>query len=122
MLRKTIPLFCVLLLALSLAVPSSLAVGKGDVASVADIVYRDDRVTAFRDINPQAPVHVLIVPNKEIGTVNDITPAEPTSGVTGNESRATTRTGTGKKPRKKSSAKKAGAKKAAAKKKAEEGK
>ncbi len=39
----------------------------------ADIVYQDDQVTAFRDINPQAPVHILIVPNKEIPTVNDIT-------------------------------------------------
>ena len=38
----------------------------------ADIVYQDEHVTAFRDINPQAPVHVLIVPNKEIPTVNDI--------------------------------------------------
>ena len=39
----------------------------------ADIVYRDDRVTAFRDINPAAPTHVLIVPNREIPTVNDLT-------------------------------------------------
>ncbi len=38
----------------------------------ADIVYQDDMVTAFRDIEPQAPVHILIVPNKEIPTVNDI--------------------------------------------------
>lgn len=38
----------------------------------ADIVFQDDRVTAFRDINPQAPTHILIVPNKEIPTVNDI--------------------------------------------------
>ena len=38
----------------------------------ADIVYQDDHVTAFRDINPQAPVHILIVPNREIPTVNDI--------------------------------------------------
>ena len=38
----------------------------------ADMVYQDDRVSAFRDIAPQAPVHVLIVPNKEIPTVNDI--------------------------------------------------
>lgn len=38
----------------------------------ADIVYQDDQVTAFRDIEPQAPTHVLIVPNKEIPTVNDI--------------------------------------------------
>jgi histidine triad (HIT) family protein len=38
----------------------------------ADIVYKDDQVTAFRDINPQAPIHILIIPNKEIPTVNDI--------------------------------------------------
>jgi histidine triad (HIT) family protein len=38
----------------------------------ADKVFQDDRVTAFRDINPQTPVHILIVPNKEIATVNDI--------------------------------------------------
>lgn len=38
----------------------------------ADIVYQDDQVTAFRDINPQAPIHVLIVPEKEIPTVNDV--------------------------------------------------
>lgn len=41
-----------------------------------DIVYRDDQVTAFRDIAPQAPVHILIVPNKEIPTVNDVTPED----------------------------------------------
>ena len=39
----------------------------------AEIVYKDDKVTAFRDINPLAPVHVLIVPNKEIPGVNDMT-------------------------------------------------
>jgi histidine triad (HIT) family protein len=38
----------------------------------ASIVYQDDWVTAFRDINPLAPVHILIVPNKEIATVNDL--------------------------------------------------
>lgn len=38
----------------------------------ADIVYRDDRATAFRDINPKAPTHVLIVPNEAIPTVNDV--------------------------------------------------
>lgn len=32
----------------------------------AEIVYEDDHVVAFRDINPQAPVHVLIVPRQEI--------------------------------------------------------
>ncbi|MDA7967854.1 MAG: HIT domain-containing protein [Gammaproteobacteria bacterium] len=39
----------------------------------ADILFQDERVTAFRDINPQAPTHVLIIPNKIIPTVNDIT-------------------------------------------------
>ena len=38
----------------------------------ADIVYQDDRVTAFRDISPQTPVHILIIPNKAIATVNDV--------------------------------------------------
>ena len=42
----------------------------------ADIVYQDSRVTAFRDIHPQAPTHILIIPNKPIPTVNDITPAD----------------------------------------------
>lgn len=39
----------------------------------ADIVYEDDRVTAFRDINPKAPTHILIIPNYNIPTVNDVT-------------------------------------------------
>ncbi len=39
----------------------------------AEIVYQDDQVTAFKDINPQAPVHLLIIPNKLIPTVNDVT-------------------------------------------------
>lgn len=38
----------------------------------ADIVYRDDQVTAFRDIHPKAPTHILIIPNKVIETSNDI--------------------------------------------------
>lgn len=38
-----------------------------------DILYQDDLVTAFRDINPAASTHVLIVPNKLIATVNDLT-------------------------------------------------
>jgi histidine triad (HIT) family protein len=40
----------------------------------SDIVFQDERVTAFRDISPQAPVHILIIPNKLIPTVNDVTP------------------------------------------------
>lgn len=42
----------------------------------ADIVYEDDEVMAFRDINPQAPVHVLVIPKVEIATVNDIQPQQ----------------------------------------------
>lgn len=38
----------------------------------ADIVYEDDRAIAFNDIDPQAPIHVLIVPKKVIATINDI--------------------------------------------------
>ena len=42
----------------------------------ADIVYEDDDVLAFRDIHPQAPVHVLVIPKVEIATVNDIKPEQ----------------------------------------------
>ena len=42
----------------------------------ADIVYEDKEVIAFRDINPQAPVHVLVIPKLEISTVNDILPGQ----------------------------------------------
>ncbi len=42
----------------------------------ADIVFENERVLAFRDINPQAPVHVLIIPKKAIPTVNDIQPED----------------------------------------------
>ncbi|MFW5772462.1 MAG: histidine triad nucleotide-binding protein [Phototrophicaceae bacterium] len=47
---------------------------KGEIP--ADIVHQDDKVTAFKDINPQAPVHILIVPNQEIATVDDVTEAD----------------------------------------------
>jgi len=47
----------------------------------SDIVYQDEQVTAFRDINPQAPVHILVVPNKLIPTANDVVPEdEPVLG------------------------------------------
>jgi len=39
----------------------------------AEIVYEDDKFTAFKDINPVAPVHILIVPKKHIDSVNEIT-------------------------------------------------
>ncbi|QSR34400.1 histidine triad nucleotide-binding protein [Marinobacterium iners] len=38
----------------------------------AERVYEDDQVIAFRDINPQAPFHCLIIPRKHIATLNDI--------------------------------------------------
>ena len=40
----------------------------------ASIVYEDDRVLAFNDINPQGPTHVLVVPKRHIATLNDLTP------------------------------------------------
>ena len=38
----------------------------------ADIVYEDEKALAFKDINPQAPVHLLIIPKEPIATVNDV--------------------------------------------------
>ncbi|MBT8059572.1 MAG: histidine triad nucleotide-binding protein [Xanthomonadales bacterium] len=38
----------------------------------ADIIYETDDVLAFRDINPQAPTHVLIIPKEHIRTMNDL--------------------------------------------------
>ena len=38
----------------------------------ADLLYQDDLVTAFRDINPRAPSQILIIPNKLIPTTNDV--------------------------------------------------
>lgn len=38
----------------------------------SDIVYQDERVVAFNDINPKAPHHVLIIPRKHIATLNDV--------------------------------------------------
>ena len=43
-----------------------------------DILYQDDTVTAFRDIHPVAPTHVLIIPNRHISTVNELTAADET--------------------------------------------
>ena len=38
----------------------------------ADILFENDEILAFRDISPQAPVHFLVIPKKEIRTINDI--------------------------------------------------
>ena len=42
----------------------------------AEIVYQDELVTAFWDIGRRAPVHILIVPNRAIATVNDVQPED----------------------------------------------
>ena len=47
-----------------------------DKSLKADIVFEDDRVIAFRDINPKAPVHILVVPKQEIERVLDATQAD----------------------------------------------
>ncbi len=41
-------------------------------------VYEDDQVTAFRDINPVAPTHILIIPNKHIASINELTSDDET--------------------------------------------
>ena len=43
---------------------------KGEIPP--DIVHEDDDVLAFRDINPQAPTHVLVIPKRHISTINDL--------------------------------------------------
>ncbi len=51
----------------------------GDVR--ADIVFQDDRCVAFRDINPQAPVHVLVIPRQHITALWEVDQShEPTLG------------------------------------------
>ena len=40
------------------------------------IVYEDDRILAFNDINPQAPTHVLVVPKRHIATLNELSPED----------------------------------------------
>ena len=46
----------------------------GEISSAT--VYQDDEVFVFRDINPQAPFHVLIVPKKHIASLNELTPED----------------------------------------------
>jgi len=41
-----------------------------------DVVYEDDQVLAFRDLNPQAPTHVLVIPRRHIGTLNELGPSD----------------------------------------------
>ena len=42
----------------------------------ATIVYQNDHVVAFKDITPQAPTHVLVVPRRHIATLNDLVPGD----------------------------------------------
>lgn len=46
----------------------------GDIPSA--IVHQDDRLVAFKDVNPQAPLHLLIVPRKHIASLNDLAPED----------------------------------------------
>ena len=43
---------------------------RGEIPS--SVVYQDEAVTAFRDINPQAPTHLLVVPNEHVESTNDL--------------------------------------------------
>lgn len=43
-----------------------------DGAVPADIVFEDESLIAFRDINPQAPTHILIIPRRHIATINEL--------------------------------------------------
>lgn len=47
-------------------------IAAGEVS--ADIVYESDTALAFRDINPMAPTHVLIIPRDHVSTINDLEP------------------------------------------------
>jgi histidine triad (HIT) family protein len=47
-----------------------------DKSIAADILYEDEFSLAFSDINPQAPIHFLVIPKKPIATVNDIEEAD----------------------------------------------
>lgn len=46
----------------------------GEIPS--DTVYENDDIVAFRDVNPHAPTHILIVPRKHISSVNDLEPED----------------------------------------------
>jgi histidine triad (HIT) family protein len=50
---------------------------RGEIPSTR--VYEDETVTAFRDINPVAPTHILIIPNKHIASVNELDPGDETT-------------------------------------------
>jgi histidine triad (HIT) family protein len=43
---------------------------------IPDIVYEDEKILAFRDINPQAPVHILVIPKVHLATLNNLEEVE----------------------------------------------
>ncbi len=49
-------------------------IAAGDIEE--DIVYQSEELVGFRDLNPQAPTHVLIIPRRHISTINDITESD----------------------------------------------
>ena len=60
--------------------PNIATVLKGEISRIARkeirarIAYEDDHYVAFHDINPQAPLHLLIIPREHIGTLNELQP------------------------------------------------
>ncbi len=46
------------------------SIAAGDIE--ADVVYEDDKVIGFRDINPQAPVHILVIPRQHLASLNEL--------------------------------------------------
>lgn len=49
-------------------------IGSGEIKS--DIVYEDGSLVGFRDLQPQAPTHVLVIPKRHVTTMNDITESD----------------------------------------------
>ncbi|HBI21637.1 MAG TPA: histidine triad nucleotide-binding protein, partial [Legionella sp.] len=49
-------------------------IAKGDIP--AALVFEDDDIIAFRDVNPQAPAHILVIPTRHIATINDTKPQD----------------------------------------------
>ena len=49
-------------------------IGAGEID--ANVIYESDEVIAFRDINPQAPTHALVIPKRHIPTINDLQAAD----------------------------------------------
>ena len=59
-------------------------IASGEIPSA--VVYQDDTLVAFRDLNPQAPLHVLVIPRRHVATLNDL--AEVDDALVGSMQRA----------------------------------